>query len=63
MADLITDLKDADIRTEWLRPGAEVNQGADDDATDPGGADDDATDPGGDDADTTDADDDDATDS
>jgi hypothetical protein len=47
MAELITELQDADIRTEFTRPRGETVPG-DDDATDPseggddGGADDDA---------------------
>jgi len=45
VTELITDLRDADIDTQWLRSRASVV--ADDDATDPGQADDDATDPGG----------------
>jgi hypothetical protein len=53
MAKVITGLQDADMRTEWLRPTAQVGQG-DDDATDPAEADDDATDPGGGDDDATD---------
>jgi len=68
MADVISDLEDTAIRTEWSRPRSQVAQ--DDDATDPGGgdddasdsgADDDATDPGGDD-DAADPGDDDGTD-
>jgi hypothetical protein len=49
MTDLVTDLSDDDIRTEWT--SAEVTAQGDDDATDPG----DATDS---DDDGTDADDD-----
>ena len=56
MAELITDLQDADIRTEWARPRAETVP-ADDDATDQAEGDDDATDTGTDD-DASDADDD-----
>lgn len=54
MADLITDLQDTDIRTEFSRPRAETVPG-DDDATDPSGGDDGGAD---DDADGTDSDDD-----
>jgi hypothetical protein len=58
MADLITELSDADMRTELLRPEAEQRP-ADEDGTDGGDTDDtDGTDGGGDDADGTDADDD-----
>lgn len=56
MADVLTDLSDDDIRTEW--PDQPVAQEADDDATDPGDAadgDDDGTDA---DDDTSDGDDD-----
>ena len=47
MADLITELSDDDIRTEW--PSGPVLSQGDDDATD-AAADDDATDDGGTDA-------------
>ena len=60
MAEVITELEDSAIRTEWSRPRSQMAQ--DDDATDPGGGDDDATDPGGDDDATDPGGDDDATD-
>ena len=56
MTDLVTDLTDEDIRTEWT--ASDVPAEGDDDATDPGDAtdgDDDATD-GDDDASDSDAD-------
>ena len=64
MADLITDLRDTDIRTAWDRPRATDAQG-DEDATDGDadavdGGDADGTDGG--DADTTDGDASDVTD-
>jgi hypothetical protein len=52
MSDLITDLNDADIQTEWTTPRAS-NVEADDDATDTG-TDADGTDGTGGDADGTD---------
>jgi hypothetical protein len=55
MADVITDLQDDSIRTEWLGTTGPVAQG-DDDATDPAEADDDATDPDGADDDASDSD-------
>lgn len=58
MADLITELTDADIRTEWSRPRAEQKPGDADGTDTPAESDDDASDGGGGDADGTDADDD-----
>jgi hypothetical protein len=62
MPELITELQDNDIETQWL---TRATAAADDDATDPsdsdddasdaGDADDDATDPGGADDDASDA--------
>ena len=54
MADLITELTDADIRTQWSAPRSEERPG-DTDGTD---SDDDGTDGGADDSDGTDSDDD-----
>ena len=62
MANVITDLTDADILTTWKRSAPRME--GDDDATDAGEGDDDATDAGEGDDDATDADGDaDATDS
>jgi hypothetical protein len=55
MAELVTDLKDDDIRTVWTTDAPRAAVDDDDDATDPGG-DADGTDGG--DADGTDTDDD-----
>lgn len=52
MADLVTDLKDDDIRTVWTTDAPRAAVDDDDDATDPDG------DADGTDADGTDADDD-----